>query len=173
MRREYRHRLQRKLLISDPGMYHGTCVTHVPWCMSGSLTRGGGENVPGIPGACANRNFTYLARGPLCKRPQWAPSLFSVPCCMWPQCVPSLFTVQCCKWPCCLMPTSCSMSEAAYVCPHISSPKRPHFLYVKTNFMHKKILSLLSYSFTRAHDPLMKQQEKSMPPDLLTIMYNA
>ena len=51
--------------VSDPGMQHGTCVTHVPWCMSGSLTRGGGENVPGIPGACATRNFTYLARGPL------------------------------------------------------------------------------------------------------------
>ena len=31
-------------------MRHGTCVTHVPWCMPGSLTRGGGENVPG---ACA------------------------------------------------------------------------------------------------------------------------
>ena len=28
-------------------------VTHVPWCMSGSLTCGGGENIPGIPGACA------------------------------------------------------------------------------------------------------------------------
>ena len=24
-----RHRLQRKLLVSDPGMHHGTCVTHV------------------------------------------------------------------------------------------------------------------------------------------------
>ena len=59
-----RHRLQRKPLVSDPGMHHGTCVTHVPWCMSGSLTRGGGENVPGIPGACATRNFTYLVRGP-------------------------------------------------------------------------------------------------------------
>ena len=46
-------RLQRKLLVSDPDMHHGTCVTHVPWCMSGSLTRGVGENVPGIPGACA------------------------------------------------------------------------------------------------------------------------
>ena len=34
-------------------MHHGTCVTHVPWCMSGSLTYGDGENVPGIPGACA------------------------------------------------------------------------------------------------------------------------
>ena len=35
--------------------HHGTCATHVPWCMSGSLTRCGGENVPGIPGACATR----------------------------------------------------------------------------------------------------------------------
>ena len=47
------HRLHRKPLVSDPGMHHGTCVTHVPWCMSGTLTCGGGENVPGIPGACA------------------------------------------------------------------------------------------------------------------------
>ena len=29
------------------------------------ITRGARESVPGIPGACANRNFTYLARGPL------------------------------------------------------------------------------------------------------------
>ena len=59
-----RHRLHRKPLVSDSSMHHDTCLTHVPWCMSGSLTRGGGENVPGIPGACATRNFTYLARGP-------------------------------------------------------------------------------------------------------------
>ena len=26
--------------VSDPDMRHGTCVTHVPWCMSGSLTSG-------------------------------------------------------------------------------------------------------------------------------------
>ena len=45
-----RRRFQRKPLVSDPGMHHGTCVTHVPWCMSGSLTCGDGENVPG---ACA------------------------------------------------------------------------------------------------------------------------
>ena len=37
------HRLQRKLLVSDPGMHHGTCVTHVPWCIAGSLNCGGGE----------------------------------------------------------------------------------------------------------------------------------
>ena len=59
-----RHRCQRKPLVSDPGMHHGTCVTHVPWCMSGSQTRGGGENVPGIPGGCASRNLAYLVRGP-------------------------------------------------------------------------------------------------------------
>ena len=57
-----RYRLQRKPPVSDPGMHHG--ITHVPWCMPGSLTRGGGENVPGIPGACTTRNFAYLARGP-------------------------------------------------------------------------------------------------------------
>ena len=74
MHREYRElfprpRLQSKPLVSDPGMHHDTCVTHVPWCMSGSLTRYGGvprhsPGVPGIPGACATHNFTYLARGP-------------------------------------------------------------------------------------------------------------
>ena len=25
---------------SDPDIHHGTCVTHVPWCMAGSLTSG-------------------------------------------------------------------------------------------------------------------------------------
>ena len=49
-----RHRLQSQSLVSDPGIHHGTCVTHVPWCMSVLLTRAGGENVPGIPGACTN-----------------------------------------------------------------------------------------------------------------------
>ena len=48
-----RRQFQRKPLVSDPGMHHGTCVTHVSWCMSGSLTCSDGENVPGIPGACA------------------------------------------------------------------------------------------------------------------------
>ena len=38
-----RHRLQKKPLVSDPGMHQDTCVTHVPRCMSGQLTRGGGE----------------------------------------------------------------------------------------------------------------------------------
>ena len=67
MRRECRERFsrhlsQRKPVVSDLGMHRGTCVTHVPWCMSRPLTRGGGENVPGIPGACATRNFAYPVR---------------------------------------------------------------------------------------------------------------
>ena len=28
------------LRVSDPDMHHGTCVTHVPWCMSRLLTGG-------------------------------------------------------------------------------------------------------------------------------------
>ena len=59
-----RRRLQRKPLDRESGMHHGTCVTQAQWCMSRSLTCGGGENVPGIPGACATHNFTYMARGP-------------------------------------------------------------------------------------------------------------
>ena len=55
--------------VSDPNMHHGTCVTHVPWCMPGSLTIGflwsrWQENVSGIPGACTTHNFAYLVRGP-------------------------------------------------------------------------------------------------------------
>ena len=42
-------RLQTKPLVSDPSMHHGTCVTHVWWCMSGSLTRGGRKTFPAFP----------------------------------------------------------------------------------------------------------------------------
>ena len=44
-----RHRLQRQPLVSDPVMYHGTCATHVPQWMSGSLIHGGGETFPAFP----------------------------------------------------------------------------------------------------------------------------
>ena len=56
--------------VNDPDMHHGMCVTHEPWCMSGSLTSGflwsrsrGSEKIPGIPSACAPRSFTFLVRG--------------------------------------------------------------------------------------------------------------
>ena len=59
-----RQRLQWKTLVSDSGMHHCTCVTHVPWCISGSLVPGGGENVPGILRRKRIRNFPHLSRGP-------------------------------------------------------------------------------------------------------------
>ena len=59
-----RYRFQRKPLVNDPGKHRGTRVTHVAWCMPGSLFRSDGGNVSGIPGACTTRDFTYLARGP-------------------------------------------------------------------------------------------------------------
>ena len=52
-------------LVSDPGMHHGSFVTHVPWCMSGSLTRCGRENVPSIAGECMH-NLQFYVSG---KRP--------------------------------------------------------------------------------------------------------
>ena len=48
--------------------HHGMCMTHVPWCMPGSLISGflWRGNRPGIPGACATHIFTYLVRDPSC-----------------------------------------------------------------------------------------------------------
>ena len=40
MRRECLERAHRFRGLSDPDMHHGTCVTHAPWCMPGSLTIG-------------------------------------------------------------------------------------------------------------------------------------
>ena len=58
------HRFQRKLLASDPSMHYVTCVMHLSWYMSELLTHDGGENVPGIPGACPTQNFAYVSRDP-------------------------------------------------------------------------------------------------------------
>ena len=64
VRRVCRERFPHHRPQSDRSMHHGKCVMHMPWCMSGSLTRGGEENVPGIPGACTTDNSAYLVRGP-------------------------------------------------------------------------------------------------------------
>ena len=40
---------------------HGTLKT--PWAVSFEV--GGGKNIPGIPGACATSDFSYLVTGPL------------------------------------------------------------------------------------------------------------
>ena len=49
MRRECRerfprHRLKKKTLYSNPDKHRCTCVTYVPWCMSGSLTSVAGKS---------------------------------------------------------------------------------------------------------------------------------
>ena len=60
------HRLQMKPQVSDPSMHHGTCVKHVPWCMSGSLTTPvTGENIPCIPSACATQQFYVSGKRPM------------------------------------------------------------------------------------------------------------
>ena len=74
MRRECRERFPRHRGLATP-----TCITARAWrtCRDAcrdhwqavSFEVGGGENVPGIPGAWANRNFTYLVRGPWTRPP--------------------------------------------------------------------------------------------------------
>ena len=69
MRQECRERFPRHNGLAIP-----TCITARAWRTSRYACRdrwleisfevGGGGNVPGIPGACATRNFTYLVRGP-------------------------------------------------------------------------------------------------------------
>ena len=56
--------------VSDPDMYHGTCVTHVPWCMPGSLTSGflwnrrRGKTFPAFP-AHAHPQFYVSGKRPM------------------------------------------------------------------------------------------------------------
>ena len=68
--------------VSDPDMHHGTCVTHVPWYMPGSLTSGFLWNrrrgKRSRHSRCMrNRNFAYLVRGPLATWP-WNGSWLNV-----------------------------------------------------------------------------------------------
>ena len=72
MRRERRERFPCHRRLATP-----TCITPREWRTYNDACRdryptfsfevGRGKNVPGIPGACATRNFTHLVRG-LCKR---------------------------------------------------------------------------------------------------------
>ena len=67
-----RRRFQRKPIVSDPGMHHGTCVTHVPWCMSGSLTCGDGETFPAFP-AHAHPQFYVSGKRPMASTNNYNP----------------------------------------------------------------------------------------------------
>ena len=76
MRRECRerfprHRLQRKPLVSDPGMHHGTCVTHVPWCMSGSLNCDGGGKRSRHSRRMRNPQFYVSGKRPMAPFTTW------------------------------------------------------------------------------------------------------
>ena len=79
--------------FSDPDMHHGLCVTHVPWCIPGSLTSGclwsqwrekwslHSRRV------CATHNLTYLVRGPLqyvgqCYKGVWIYQFIQLTCCL-------------------------------------------------------------------------------------------
>ena len=55
-------RLQRKLLVSDPGMHHGTCITHVPWCMWDRLPAVAGKTFPAFP---AHPQFYVSGKRPI------------------------------------------------------------------------------------------------------------
>ena len=69
MRREWRESFSHHRGLAIP-----TCITTRAWLTCGDacqgclltvfLEVGGGENVPGIPGACATRNSTYLVIDP-------------------------------------------------------------------------------------------------------------
>ena len=77
------------------GLAMPTCITARTWrtCRDACRDRqlavsfevGGGENVPGIPGACATSNFTYLVRGPWRQRNlnQNTTTLSGVRCALW------------------------------------------------------------------------------------------
>ena len=60
-----RYRFQRKSPVSIPGMHHGTCVTHVPWCMSGSLIRDGGEKRSRHSRRMRNPQFNISGKRPI------------------------------------------------------------------------------------------------------------
>ena len=59
-----RRRFQRKLLVSDPGMHQGTCVTHVPWCMRDRLPAVTGKTFPAFP-AHAHPQFCASGKRPM------------------------------------------------------------------------------------------------------------
>ena len=53
------------VIVDKRSQHASRHVRDAPWCNISlvSFEVGGGENVLGIPDACATRNFTYLARG--------------------------------------------------------------------------------------------------------------
>ena len=73
----------RKPLFIDPGMHHGTCMMHVPWCVSGSLTRGGGENITRYSRRRRNPQFCVSGMRPMVQITTWIQDFFQRP---WQEC---------------------------------------------------------------------------------------
>ena len=76
MRRECRERLPPPPRVSDHDMHLGTCVTHLPWCMPGSLTSGflwgrWWRKRSWHPWRMRNTQFKYLARSPCHNEINW------------------------------------------------------------------------------------------------------
>ena len=75
MRRECRERFLRHRSLATP-----TCIKARAWCtchgacrdrqLAVSFEVGGGENLAGIPSACATSNIAYMVRGPLAQLPE-------------------------------------------------------------------------------------------------------
>ena len=62
--------------VSDPDMHHGTCVTHVPWCMPGSLTSGLlWSQWRGKRSRYSRRNSQFYVSGKKSMREWWAMGL--------------------------------------------------------------------------------------------------
>ena len=67
-----------KPLVIDPGIHQGAYVTHVPCCLSGSITRGGGKNVPRH-----SRRMRYPQFNVSVKRPMISSRLVWHACCTY------------------------------------------------------------------------------------------
>ena len=60
-----RQECETKPPVNDPGMHHNTCVTHVPWCMSGSLTVVVGKMFPALPAHAPPAILRILRKRPV------------------------------------------------------------------------------------------------------------
>ena len=70
---ECRDRFPPPLRVGDPDMHHGTCVTHEPWCIPGSLTCGfPGSRWRGKRSRCMRNPQFYLPdKRPMLRSHQW------------------------------------------------------------------------------------------------------
>ena len=120
---------------------------HMPWCMSGSLTHCGGENVPGIPGACTTSNFTYLTRSPwkiITRRPHGYFVTYDV----HPPAASRLLLLHYGWW-----------RESPYIIKFLCTPAVMHFWNISRNFIHKVIETMLHITSEWLHFLLILTNE--------------